>query len=65
MLQYNLILSIDNIIASWAIKSRASFHATPHKNYFHYHIEGDFGQVYLGDGELCKIVGKGKVWIKL
>ena len=33
--------------------------------YFHDYVQGDFGHVLLGDDEPCKIVGKGKVWIKL
>ena len=31
----------------------------------HDYVQGDFGHVLLGDDEPCKIVGKGKVWIKL
>ena len=33
--------------------------------YFHDYVQGDFGHVLLGDDEPCKIVGKGKIWIKL
>ena len=32
---------------------------------FHDYVQGDFGHVLLGDDEPCKIVGKGKVRIKL
>ena len=32
---------------------------------FHDYVLGDFGHVLLGDDESCKIVGKGKVQIKL
>jgi hypothetical protein len=65
VLQYALILSIDNISESWVVDSRASFHATPHRKYFLDYVQGDFGQVHLGDNKPCKIVGMGKVMIKI
>jgi len=36
-----------------------SSHATTLRKFFQDYVEGDFGQVYLGDDELCKIVGNG------
>jgi hypothetical protein len=65
VLQDALILSLDNITNSWVLYLGASFHATPHKKYFRDYVQRDFGQIYLGDGEPCKIVGMGKVQIKL
>jgi hypothetical protein len=59
-----LIISLDNTIESWVVDSRASFHATPHRKVFQDYVQGDFGQVYLGDDEPCQIVGMGKVKIK-
>jgi hypothetical protein len=64
VLQDALILSLDNITESWVVDSGASFHATPHRKYFQNYVQGDFGQVYLGDDEPCQIVGMGKVQIK-
>jgi hypothetical protein len=52
VLQDALILSIDNISKSWVVDSRASFHATPHRKHFLYYVQGDFGQVHLGDDAL-------------
>ena len=46
------------------VDSGASFHATPDKKYFHDYVQGDFGQVCLGDDKPCKIVGMGKVLVK-
>eukprot|EP00253_Pinus_taeda_P026572 PITA_26572 len=46
------------------LDSGASFHATPEKKYFHDSVQGDFGQVRLGDDKPCKIVGMGKVLVK-
>jgi hypothetical protein len=64
VLQDALILSIDNISESWVVDSGASFHATPHRKHFLDYVQGDFGQVHLGDDAPCKIVGMGKVKIK-
>jgi hypothetical protein len=63
VLQDALILSIDNISESWVVDSRASFHATPHRKHFLDNVQGDFGQVHLGDDAPCKIVGMGRVKI--
>ena len=43
----------------------ASCYATPHRKFFHDYVPHDFGHVLLGDDEWCKIVGMGKVEIKL
>jgi hypothetical protein len=64
VLQDALILSVDNIYESWVVDSGASFHATPHRKHFLDYVQGDFGQVQLGDDAPCKIVGMGKVKIK-
>jgi hypothetical protein len=61
VLQDALILSVDNISEYWVVDSRASFHATPHRKNFLDYVQGDFGQVHLGDDAPCKIVGMGKV----
>ena len=45
--------------------SRDSFHATPHRKFIHDYVPGDLGHVLFGDNEPCKIVGMGKVHIKL
>jgi hypothetical protein len=64
VLQDALILSIDSLYESWVVDSGASFHATPHRKHFIDYVEGDFGQVHLGDDAPCKIFGIGKVQIK-
>jgi hypothetical protein len=64
VLQDALILSVDNIYESWVVDSWASFHATPYRKHFLDYVQGDFGQVHLGDDAQCKIVGMGKVKIK-
>ena len=64
MLQYALILSVDNITKSWVVVSVATFHATPHRKHFLDYVQGDFGRVHFGDDAPCKIVGMEKVKIK-
>ena len=64
MLQDALILSFENVTNSWVVDSGASFRATPDKKYFHDYVQEYFGQVRLGDGEPCKIIGMGKVIVK-
>ena len=59
-----MVLSYENIIDSWVVDSGASFHATSDKKYFHVYVQGDFGQVRLGDDKPCKIVGMGEVLVK-
>ena len=46
------------------IGSGASFHTTPDKKHVHDYVQGDFGQVQLGDDKPCKIIGMGIVFIK-
>ena len=65
MLQYDFILVLYNTRDYWVVYSGDSCHAKPYRKLFHDYVQGDFGHVLLGDDEPCKIVGKGKVRIKL
>ena len=65
VLQDALILALDNTIDYWVLDSRASCHATTHRKFFHDYVPSDFGHVLLGGDEPWKIVGMGKVQIKL
>lgn len=64
MLQDALILSIENIIDAWVVDSGASFYATTNRKHYHDYVQGDFGQVRLGDDKPCKIIGMGTIFIK-
>eukprot|EP00253_Pinus_taeda_P023019 PITA_23019 len=57
------LLFLCSLPESWN-DSGGSFHATPDKKYFHGYVQGDFGQVRLGDDNSCEIVGMGKVLVK-
>jgi hypothetical protein len=64
VLQDALNFSVDNIYESWVVYLGASFHATPHRKHFLDYVQGDFGQVHLGDDAPCKIIGIGKIQIQ-
>ena len=60
-----MILALDNISDYWVVYLGDSFHATPHRKFFHDYVPSHFGHVLLGDDEPCKIVAMAKVHIKL
>ena len=47
------------------IDSRASFHFTPHREWFYEYEKYDGGDVFLGDNRKARIIGCGKVKLKL
>ena len=63
--QESLLLSVYSPLDSWVLDSGASFHTTPHQNILRNYVTGDYGVVYLADGEPLKIIGIGDVEIKL
>eukprot|EP00253_Pinus_taeda_P030865 PITA_30865 len=50
---------------AWLIDSGASFHFTPHSEWFCEYEKYDGGDVFLGDDRKARIVGHGKVKLKL
>ena len=50
---------------SWLIDSGASFHFTPHREWFYEYEKCDGGDVFLGDDKKARIVGRGKFKMKL
>ena len=50
---------------AWLIDSGASFHFTPHREWFYEYEKYDGGDVFLGDDRKARIVGNGKVKLKL
>ena len=65
MLQDALILALYITSDYWVVYSGDSCHAMPQRKFFHDYVPCDFVHVFLGDDEPCKIVGMGKVRIKL
>eukprot|EP00253_Pinus_taeda_P003652 PITA_03652 len=50
---------------AWLIDSGASFHFTPHREWFCEYEKYDAGDVFLGDDRKARIIGRGKVMLKL
>ena len=50
---------------AWLIDSDASFHFTPHREWFCEYEKYDGGDVFLGDDRKVRIIGRGKVKLKL
>ena len=50
---------------AWLIDSGASFHFTPHREWFCEYEKYDGGDVFLGDDTKARIIGRGKVKLKL
>eukprot|EP00253_Pinus_taeda_P003541 PITA_03541 len=50
---------------AWLIDSGASLHFTPHREWFYEYEKYDGGDVFLGDDRKAKIIGHGKVKLKL
>jgi hypothetical protein len=49
----------------WLINSGASYHMTPHKEWFSEYEKYDGGDVFLGDDSTTKIMGRGRVKLLL
>ena len=60
-----LLLSVDSPIDSWVLDSGASFHTTAHREIMENYAAGNYGKVYLADGEPLDIVGIRDVTLKM
>jgi hypothetical protein len=50
---------------AWLVDSGASFHMTPHKEWFCEYERYDGGNVFLGDDSRTRIIGRGKFNLNL
>ena len=50
---------------AWLIDLGASFHFTPHREWFYEYEKYDGGDVFLGDDSKSRIIGRGKLKLKL
>ncbi|KAE8672557.1 hypothetical protein F3Y22_tig00111837pilonHSYRG00278 [Hibiscus syriacus] len=55
------ILNVAYDDSSWIVDSDASFHVTPHGNFFSSYQSGDFGMVQMGNQDRSKIVRIGDI----
>ena len=60
-----LICSLDGKIKSLVLDSRASFHATISIELLKNYLSSNLGKMYLSDNQMCDVIGKGEVHIKL
>ena len=60
-----LLLVVYSPLDDWVLDLRASFHTTPHQEIIQNYVEGDFGKVYLADGEALDVVDMGDIRIIL
>lgn len=49
----------------WVIDSGASFHVTPHKEFFSSYTAGNYGHVRMGNKDTAEIVGKGDIRLEM
>jgi hypothetical protein len=50
---------------AWLVDSGPSFHMTPHREWFCEYERYDGGDVFLGDDSTTRIIGRGKVKLRL
>jgi hypothetical protein len=50
---------------AWLVDSGASFHMTPHREWFYEYERYDGGNVFLGDDSTTRIIGRGKFKLRL
>jgi hypothetical protein len=50
---------------AWLVDSGASFHMTPHREWFCEYERYDGGNVFLGDDSTTRIIGRGKFNLRL
>jgi len=57
-------INLTNQEYEWVVDFAASFHVTPHRDYFISYTVGDFGHVKMGNQGVSKIVGIGDIWLE-
>jgi hypothetical protein len=48
----------------WVVDMAASFHITPHRDFFSSYISGNFGWVRMGNEAKCEILGMGDIQLE-
>ena len=59
-----LVIANDIVVQDWIMDSRASFHVTPHRQWFTSYDAKTIGRVHLGNDFACAIKGVGDVKVK-
>ena len=50
--------------STWVVDTIASFHITPHRDFFSSYTSGDFGWVRMRNEAKCKVVGMRDIQLK-
>lgn len=61
----HLLASMGTAMHTWLIDSGASFHVTPHREWFMTYMAGDMGPVFLGDDHELRIAGIGDIDLQI
>ncbi|KAL6526903.1 hypothetical protein OROGR_015993 [Orobanche gracilis] len=56
---------VDSPLESWVFSTASCYHVTQQREILENYVSGDFGKVYLINGDSMDVVGKGDVRIKL
>ena len=59
-----MVTTVDQNVQDWVMDSGASFHVTPHREWFTNYDAKRTGQVQLGNDYACEIMGVGDVKLK-
>jgi hypothetical protein len=50
--------------SSWVFDSACTFHICSHKDWFSYYVQSHAGEVVIGDGSACEIIGIDSIYIQ-
>ena len=59
-----MVTTDDIVLHDWILDSGASFHVTPHREWFTNYDAKRTGRVHLGNDYACEIMGVGDVQLK-
>ena len=65
MSQQVCVATEDMQKSKWILDSGCTFHMSPYNSYFSNYHEFDGGRVIMGNNSVCKVIGMGKIYLKL
>jgi hypothetical protein len=51
--------------SSWVLDSTCTFHICSHRDWFSDYVQSHAGEVVIGDGSTCEIIGIGSIYIQV
>jgi hypothetical protein len=58
------VASVENC-SSWVLDSACTFHICSHRDWFSDYVQSHVGEVIIGDGSTCEIIGIGSIYIQV